>query len=57
MDDWHDREIEAVIGVDIDKRTYDSKPVIIIDGREYSWEEFGKEIEVHEGWKFTFKIS
>ena len=52
-----DREVTATIEVEYDKETYNSSPVIVIGDKKYTWEEFGKEIETFEGWRFDFKLS
>lgn len=57
MEEWIDREVSAVIEIEVDKRTMDSCPVIVIGDRKLSWEEFGDEVETFEGWTFTFKFS
>jgi len=32
------------------------RPLVIIDGRELSWDEFGKLVLTHEGWNFRLQF-
>lgn len=56
MEEWADKEIEAFIETERDPITFELKPVIVIGSTRFSWEEFGKEIETYEGWRFNFKL-
>ena len=31
-------------------------PVVVVDGREFTWEEFGRMLLSFEGWQFRLKI-
>lgn len=31
-------------------------PLMVVDGREISWEEFGQMLMSHEGWQFKLEI-
>lgn len=35
-----------------DCNEFEQMPVMVIDGHEYSWEEFGQMLLSHEGWQF-----
>jgi len=56
MDNWTDKEIFADIGVERDELSGELIPVLNIDGKTYSWEEFGRQIESYEGWQLKFKL-
>lgn len=32
-------------------------PLMVVDGREISWERFGQMLMSHEGWQFKLEIS
>lgn len=34
-----------------------SGPMLVIDGREVSWEEFGRMVEAFEGWQFRLEFA
>lgn len=42
--EWDDSEVERT-------------PLIVVDGREISWEEFGRMLMAFEGWQFKLEIS
>lgn len=35
---------------------YRERPLLIIDGKEITWDQFGKILILHEGWRFKLKI-
>lgn len=36
---------------------YDSEgPIMIIDGKKYTWEDFGKMLNMYEGWNFKLEL-
>jgi hypothetical protein len=37
-------------------RTAGCLPLLVIDGKEISWEEFGRMVMTFEGWQFRFEI-
>lgn len=39
-----------------DCNEFEQMPVMVIDGHEYSWEEFGRMLLSHEGWQFKLEI-
>lgn len=39
-----------------DCNEFERMPVMVIDGREFSWEEFGRMLLTHEGWQFKLEI-
>jgi hypothetical protein len=49
-----DRTVRARI--DSDVTTIERMPVLVIDGREVSWEEFGRMLMTFEGWQFRMEI-
>ena len=57
MEEWIDKEVNAVIETEFDEVTGEMHPVIAIGDRRFSWEEFGREVETFEGWRFDFKFS
>lgn len=42
--------------IDWDDSAVDRTPLLVIDGREISWNEFGRMLMAFEGWQFTLKI-
>lgn len=42
--------------IDCDPDSYDRIPVLVIDGRELSWNEFGRMLMTFEGWRFKLTI-
>ncbi len=57
MEEWIDKEIHAAIETEFDEYTGTMYPVIVISDKRFTWDEFGKEVETFEGWKFDFKFS
>lgn len=49
-----DRTVRARI--DSDETTIERMPMLVIDGREVSWEEFGRMLMTFEGWQFRMEI-
>jgi hypothetical protein len=39
-----------------DPESYEGMPLLVIDGREVSWEEFGRMLAAFEGWQFRMEI-
>ena len=56
MSDWAETRVKAVIEVEYDDETGEMLPVIVIGKRRYSWHDFGRELEIYEGWQFIFKL-
>ena len=56
MNEWIDREIDAVIEVNCDESTMEFRPVIVIGDKKLSWDEFGDEVTSFEGWSLKFKF-
>lgn len=42
--------------IDCDPGNYDRMPLLIIDGREVTWEEMGRMLMTFEGWQFKLEI-
>jgi len=42
--------------IDCDLSEAESKPMVVVDGQEISWEEFGDMISAYEGWQFKLEI-
>ena len=42
--------------IESDSNNFERMPVMVIDGREFSWEEFGRMLLTHEGWQFKLEI-
>lgn len=57
MEEWIDKEVNAVIETEYDEKTSEMHPVIVIGDRRFTWKEFGEEVETFEGWRFDFKFS
>lgn len=57
MEEWIEKEITAVIETEYDEHTGEMCPVVVIGDKKFTWEEFGKEVETFEGWRFDFKFS
>lgn len=57
IEEWMEREVNAIIDVEYDQVNANSSPLIIIGDKKLSWKEFGKQIETFEGWRFDFKLS
>lgn len=57
MEEWIDKEINAVIETEYDELTGNMRPVVVIGDKRFTWEEFGDEVETFEGWRFNFKFS
>jgi hypothetical protein len=49
-----DMTVRAQISSDLE--TYERTPLLVIDGREVSWEEFGRMLAAFEGWQFRMEI-
>lgn len=49
-----DRTVRARI--DSDETTIERMPMLVIDGREVLWEEFGRMLMTFEGWQFRMEI-
>lgn len=48
---------EKVFGrIDCDSESDSNGPMMIIDGKEYTWEDFGRMLEMYEGWKFKLEL-
>ena len=43
--------------IESDQTTDERMPVLVIDGKELSWEEFGRMLTTFEGWQFRMEIS
>ncbi len=50
------KEDEVVGRIEWDEQYEGRLPLVIIDGKEYSWEEFGEMMTSFEGWDFKLKI-
>lgn len=57
MEEWIDKEIHAVIETEFDEYTGAMHPIIVIDDKRFTWDEFGDEVQTFEGWKFIFKFT
>ncbi len=44
------------IDTDLDDPYGDRKPLMVIDGKEISWQEFGRMLLEFEGWNFKIEI-
>ena len=44
------------IDCDLDSPEYERVPVIVIDGKEISWNEFGQMLMTYEGFNFKLEI-
>ncbi len=44
------------IDIDLDDSEGDRKPLMVIDGKEISWQEFGRMLLEYEGWNFKIEI-
>jgi hypothetical protein len=54
---WHITDHQVVRGlVDWDDASDGRVPLLIIDGREITWEEFGRMLMSFEGWQFKLEI-
>jgi hypothetical protein len=42
--------------IEWDDATYGVLPLVVIDGQEVSWEQFGKMLMSYEGWQFRMEI-
>ena len=42
--------------IECDLETDDRMPLMVIDGREVTWEEFGRILMTFEGWQFKLEI-
>jgi hypothetical protein len=42
--------------IDWDSESQERMPQLVIDGREISWEQFGRMVMGFEGWQFKFEI-
>ena len=42
--------------IDCDLGSADRVPILVIDGREVNWEQFGQMLMTFEGWQFKFEI-
>lgn len=49
-----DMTVRGRIGCDLESD--DRVPMLVIDGREVSWEQFGQMLMMFEGWQFKFEI-
>lgn len=48
---------EKVFGrIDCDLEWDSDGPIMIIDGKEYTWEAFGRMLKTYEGWKFKLEL-
>ena len=48
---------EKVFGrISYDSDMDSNGPLMIIDGKKYTWEDFGKMIKAYEGWKFKLEL-
>lgn len=48
--------VRARIDCDLDREDGDRLPLLVIDGREIYWEEFGRMLMTYEGWQFKMEI-
>lgn len=46
-------EVRALIDYD---RESDGLPLLVIDGKDYTWKQFGKMLMCYEGWRFKLEI-
>jgi hypothetical protein len=54
---WHITDHQVVRGlIDWDVASDGRVPLLIIDGREITWEEFGRMLMSFEGWQFKLEI-
>lgn len=56
---WHIGEeavVRARIDCDTDASGGHSMPMIVIDGREFTWDDFGRMLMTYEGWQFKLQI-
>ena len=42
--------------IEWDESKHERMPMLVIDGREVSWEQFGRMVMGFEGWQFRFEI-
>lgn len=42
--------------IDYDRNTEEEVPLIVVDGKEYTWKEFGEMLMTYEGFKFKLEI-
>ncbi|MBI3054588.1 MAG: hypothetical protein HYY77_11200 [Betaproteobacteria bacterium] len=42
--------------IESDQTTDERMPLLVIDGRDVSWEEFGRMLMTFEGWQFRLEI-
>lgn len=49
-----DRTVRGQIECDLDE--VDRLPLVVVDGREITWDEFGRMLMTFEGWKFKLEI-
>jgi hypothetical protein len=48
---------EVVRGsIDLDMSEAEPTPLLVIDGREITWEQFGKMLMTFEGWQFKLEL-
>ena len=58
-DEGHEPEIAAQMvrgRIDWDDSAMQRAPLLVIDGREISWDEFGRMLMGFEGWQFKLEI-
>jgi hypothetical protein len=51
-----DQVVRARVSCDLYREDGDRLPLLVIDGREISWEEFGRMLMTFEGWQFKLEI-
>ena len=42
--------------IDWDESAVERTPLLVIDGREISWNDFGRMLSAFEGWQFKLEI-
>jgi len=42
--------------LDYDETTSGRIPLVVIDGQEYTWEQFGRLLMSYEGWQFKMEL-
>ena len=49
-------EIRGEIRWDPETDSFDQIPLVVVDGRELTWREFGRTMLTHEGFQFVLKF-
>lgn len=48
--------VRATISCDLNSDSSERVPLLVVDGREVTWEEFGRMLMTYEGWQFRMEV-